>query len=404
MRLVLLAGWPALAGLTLGCGGDAMSAPLEPRLGTLLVPLEAVGDSGATYELVGGVLSLSGSERLTLELNGQSAETRLLAGPYSVTLLDGWELLRSLRGERNPVDAELRSSNPTRVQIEEGASTSLSLRFRVDGDDIRLGDVPPGTQVGADDGATNTPGDPSGLDNDDGPISLDDPDDATPDDGAPADDADADDADDDAPAAVCADADASCFDDIVERATAASELPLCIRANQLQTALGLVSVCGDSVCASGVAGCPLQADASGTTAELAPDGRLTIDAIAELNPLSVPVLIPIPIFGAITCPVGISGAVLATAEAEPDTDPEGSVDGFSLTGLGTSLDEVALAVQSGNALCAALAPVLDDMRASLEPQVAAALADALDDNLDEITTRLACARCEGACSIACVDR
>jgi hypothetical protein len=408
-RLVVL-GLLSLASVS--CGGDAVTAPLQSSLGTLLVPLEAVGESGATYELVDAELALTGSETLTITLDGRSEETRLLAGPYTVTLLDGWDMVRSFAGESDRVDAQLRSANPTRIEIEGGATTSLTLRFRVDGDDIRLGEAPDTPQVagggaggsgasgvdgqqpgsldpGADAGSGGAGGSGSSSEDDD-----DEPGDA----GAPP---------VDPPPAelVCSSAQAICLDAIVEAATATADLELCIPANELSTAVGLVAVCGDSQCASGVAGCPVLADASGSRARVQPDGRVTIDAIADLNPLQVPVVIPVPIFGDVTCQVAVSGAVLASAEAEPELGDDGSVSGFALTGIGTSLEQVDLAVAGGGVLCAALEPVLGDMRATLEPQVAAALAESLDDDLDELATRLACARCDGAaCPITCIER
>jgi hypothetical protein len=336
------------------------------------------------------VLSLTGSETLTLTLDGQEESVQLLAGPYSVTLLDGWGLVRSLEGERESVAAELRSPNPMRVQIDEGASTSLTLRFRVDDDDIRLGDKPPDTQVGG--GPTNEPGD-DGLDGD-GPSDIADPDDDGPSSEGPDGDGPG-----NVPATACASAAASCFDDLVDQ-TRTPDLPLCFRANQMETAVGLVSVCGDSQCASGATGCPVLADTSGSRSELGADGRVTLDAIAELNPFSVPVVIPVPIFGTVTCQVNVSGAVLASAEAEPEEDA-GRVSGFGMIGIGTSLDDVVLTLGDGNVLCAALEPLLDDMRLTLEPQVSAALANALDDSLDELAGSRGCVRCAGACSVRC---
>lgn len=397
---MLLGGMSWLASTS--CGGEAATATLQPSFGTLFVPLETRGASGATYELVDGVLSLAGSETLRLTLDGASEETRLLSGPYSVTLLDGWQLYRDADGERSSVEAQLRSPNPARVQIQQGETTSFTLRFRVDGDDISLGEDAPdddddGPQVGGVGGSSNVDNEgPGGLENpdDDDPDDGDDPDDvSTPDAGTAPE-----------PAAVCGGAGARCFDEIVQQASANPALSLCIPADQLDSPLGPIDVCQGQVCASGAPGCPVQADATDTTSSLDADGLVRIDAVAQLTPLQVPVAIRVPLLGSVNCPIAVSGAILAAADAEPNDDAQGNITGFALTDIGTNLDEVTLALATSNALCAVLEPLLPELRTTLEPQIADAVADSLEDSLDELAVRLACARCEAACSVQCVDR
>ncbi|MET0412170.1 MAG: hypothetical protein ABW217_12790 [Polyangiaceae bacterium] len=398
-RIVLLGGVSWLAGTS--CGGEAETATLQPSFGTLFVPLETTGASGATYELVDGVLSLAGSETLRLTLDGSSEETRLLSGPYSVTLVDGWQLYRAADGERSSVQAQLRSPNPARVQILQGETTSFTLRFRVDGDDIALGEDSPADD---DDGVQVGGGGSSSVDNE-GPDGLEDPGDDDADDGDDPDDASTPDAGVmPEPAAVCDAAGARCLDAIVQQASATPALSLCIPADQLASPLGPIDVCEGQVCASGVPGCPVQADASATTAELDADGLVRIDAVALLTPLQVPVAISVPLFGSINCPVAVSGVILAAADAEPNDDAQGRITGFGLTDIGTNLDEVTLELATNNALCAVLEPLLPELRTTLEPQIADAIGDSLEDSLDELAARLACVRCEAACVVQCVDR
>jgi hypothetical protein len=403
-RIVLLVGTSWLASTS--CGGEATTATLQPSFGTLFVPLETRGASGATYELVDGVLSLAGSETLRLTLDGASEETRLLSGPYSVTLLDGWQLYRDVDGERSSVEAQLRSPNPARVQILQGETTSFTLRFRVDGDDIALGEDSPDDDDDDDDEQVGGGGGSSNVDNE-GPDGLEDPDDdgAPDDDGSGPDDASTPDAGaTPAPAALCDGEGARCLDAIVQQASATPALSLCIPADQLSSPLGPIDVCEGQVCASGVPGCPVQADASTTTAELDSDGLVRIDAIAQLTPLQVPVSIRVPLFGSVDCPVAVSGVIIAAADAEPNDDAQGNISGFGVTDIGTNLDEVTLALATNNALCAVLEPLLPELRSTLEPRIADALGDSLEDSLDDLAARLACVRCEAACVVQCVDR
>jgi hypothetical protein len=301
------------------------------------------------------------------------------------------------------VDAELRSPNPARVQISQGETTSFTLRFRVEGSDISLGEEAPddddGPQVGAGGGSSNVDNEgPGGLDDsddvdDDGVDGDDAGEPSTPDAGSPAE-----------PAAVCDGDGARCLDEIVQQASATPDLQLCIPASQQSSPLGPVDVCEGQVCASGAPGCPVRADASDTTAELDADGTIRIDAIATLTPLEVPVAITVPLFGGVDCPIAVSGALLAAADAEPD-DAQGGITGFSLTDIGTNLDEVALTLATSNPLCAVLEPLLPELRTALEPQIAEALGDALEDSFADLSARLACSRCEAAaCVVQCVER
>lgn len=90
--LVLGAGFLSCGGFS-ACGGDAAEAAIQPRVGTLLVPLEASTASGSRYRLTSATLALSGSEDVTLDLEGSlPVQAQLAVGPYSATLSDGWQL------------------------------------------------------------------------------------------------------------------------------------------------------------------------------------------------------------------------------------------------------------------------------------------------------------------------
>lgn len=397
---MLLGGLSWLASTS--CGGEAATATLAPSFGTLFVPLVTTGASGATYELVDGVLSLAGSETLRLTLDGASEEARLLAGPYSVTLLDGWQLYRDVDGERMSVAAALRSPNPARLQIRQGETTSFTLRFTVDGNDVALGEEAPDDDDDPQVGGTG--GTSSGVDSE-GPGGLLDPDDDDDDDGQAPDDGGSPDAGTGlGPVAVC-DADgARCLDAIVQEASATPTLALCIPAAPIASPLGPVDVCDGRECASGAPGCAVQADASSTTAELGADGTIRIDAILALTPFQVPVSISVPLVGSIECPIAVAGTLLAAADAEPNDDAQGRITGFALADVGTNLDEVTLALATNDPLCAALEPLLPELRTTLEPQLAEAIGDSLEASLDDLAATLSCARCEAGCGVQCVAR
>jgi hypothetical protein len=412
--------WLLSSALFAACGGDAVGKQVQPKTGTLFVPLEASTSSGVRYRLGSAELALSGSEDLTLDLSGESSsvETSLLIGPYSATLRPGWALLRLTNGGPEPVVAELRSPNPARFEIEQDETTSLTLRFRVNGRDVDLGDEEPMVTPDAGGGGPDDLGNPQfpgmggsgaggsggggagdsgaggGSSNGGGP--------ATPEPGA---DAGATPIDSGVPGDNCSEPGARCIDDVLEQLTNAAPLPLCIPNDVTTTPLGDVTVCGNRTCSNGQAGCNLLTDTSASSASVRANGTVDISVVAQLNPTSVPVLLPaVPIFGRVTCNVGVSGAIVTTANAVPRFGSDGVVSGFDVGGSQTNLDGVVLTVQTAGFPCNTLDDALNGLRSSLAPQVNAAVQSSLIDLFDGIAGALACQRCTGACPLSCTQR
>jgi hypothetical protein len=421
--------WLLSSALLAACGGDAKGREVQPQTGTLFVPLEASTSNGSRYRLGSAELALSGSEELTLDLSGDSnsLSTSLLIGPYSATLRPGWALFRLVICDPEPVVAELRSANPARFEIEQGETTSLTLRFRTNGRDIDLGDDEPvvampdagggpddlgnpqfpgaggSSMGGAGMGGSNTGGaggngsEPDGGSANGGSSTTPDPTDAgTPttgvDSGAPDD-------------GICSAPGALCIDDVLEQLTDAGTLPLCIPNEQTATTLGNVTVCGGRTCGNGSAGCEILANTSQSSASVRANGTVDISAVAQLTPTTVPVqLPPVILIGSVTCNVGVSGTVVTNASAVPVFGGDGLVSGFNLGPPQTDLSGVVLTVQTGGFPCSTLTPALNGLRNTLAPQVNAAVQESLRDLFAGIVDALACQRCDGACPLACVQR
>lgn len=379
-----------LGALGLGCGGDVQGEPLlSPRFGALQVPLAVRTASGARYRLLGS-LELDGREHRTIELGGEreAFETALRIGPYQATLLDGWALVRSFEGVTEVADATLTSPNPSLIVIDDDDPTSLRLRFRVDGAELALGG-----EAGAPPAPPASEGDPGPSDD-----GRSEPDDAPSTPGSEL----------ESPsggpivAAACVEPQARCASEWAEEAADVVDTPLCLRATTVDTPLGTVDACQASTCASGALGCELIADTSATTVEADADGTLSVAVVAELSAGSVEVaLAP---FGDPTCRIGVAGVIRARANAAADDDGGGGVQGFLPSGLGVDLDGVELAVLEGDERCSALTPLLADVRASLTPRVAEALATTLDARLDRLASELACVRCDAECGVRCTPR
>jgi hypothetical protein len=104
-----------------------------PPIGQLSLGLSSgVGD--AQYKLTQASFSIEGAAELTLSSEddpaSDSVQRSLLAGDYSVRLLDGWQLQRlgPAGGER--VEAELASANPLPFSILSGELTTVTFQFR----------------------------------------------------------------------------------------------------------------------------------------------------------------------------------------------------------------------------------------------------------------------------------
>jgi lamin tail-like protein len=131
--LALEAGFARLACPTLLAVSSACSDLPPPPIGQLSLGLSSgVGD--AQYKLTQASFSIEGAAELTLSSEDDpavdSVQRTLLAGDYSVRLLDGWQLQRlgPAGGER--VEAELASANPLPFSILSGELTTVTFQFR----------------------------------------------------------------------------------------------------------------------------------------------------------------------------------------------------------------------------------------------------------------------------------
>jgi hypothetical protein len=132
----------AFAAMTcLACAADATTPEIEKDGGTLLVPTQTFSSSGFTTYYLTARFSVSGLVERTLEgvgsFDGVSAE--LPSGTYDLRLDDGWLLTSSVRnGPVQTLDAELVSDNPQTIQIEQGESNGVILRFHAEGQNIEF--------------------------------------------------------------------------------------------------------------------------------------------------------------------------------------------------------------------------------------------------------------------------
>ena len=125
---------PLLA--TLACAAEGT--------GTADLALTGQAPSGHVFRLRDGVLTLDGEGATqTFRTEDDPARTsitaRLRPGAYQLALAPGWRLEQVMPGGAVPVAAELISSNPQVVAIEDGAVSRVRLRFLADGEDVPMG-------------------------------------------------------------------------------------------------------------------------------------------------------------------------------------------------------------------------------------------------------------------------
>lgn len=119
------------------CAGLSGCSDLPPPpIGQLRLGLSSgIGD--AQYKLVNASFAITGTAQLTLNSDDEPDSDTLLralpAGPYSVELLDGWQLERQSSAGSQYVPAELSSANPLEVSITAGALTTLTFQFKTGG-------------------------------------------------------------------------------------------------------------------------------------------------------------------------------------------------------------------------------------------------------------------------------
>jgi hypothetical protein len=133
LALVLLAVPPLLGSCHRGNEGK----PPKGGVGVASLRLQATAASGATYRLVGQFV-IAGTADLTLSTDdypGQSMIDQTLAvGDYTVTLADGWQLLRKTSsGDVPSTNAVLLSPQVQSLTIVSGQVSLVTFSFIVDG-------------------------------------------------------------------------------------------------------------------------------------------------------------------------------------------------------------------------------------------------------------------------------
>jgi len=115
-------------------------------LGTVDLSLTGTSPAGKVYRLREGELLLAGTGTSRVfftedDPNRTTITTRLQPGAYTLGLAVGWHLeVLSPSGPPRNVTATLVSTNPLPVVIEPGTLTRVTLLFRVDGEDVPMGD------------------------------------------------------------------------------------------------------------------------------------------------------------------------------------------------------------------------------------------------------------------------
>jgi lamin tail-like protein len=131
--LAVEAGFARLVCPTLFVVSSACSDLPPPPIGQLSLGLSSgVGD--AQYKLTQASFSIAGAAELTLSSEddpaSDSVQRTLLAGDYSVRLLEGWQLQRLGPAGSERVEAELTSANPLPFSILAGELTTVTFQFR----------------------------------------------------------------------------------------------------------------------------------------------------------------------------------------------------------------------------------------------------------------------------------
>jgi len=126
-----------LCGLGLGCVGQGPG----PEVGSLSLALQQHAANGETYRLSGATLALAGAEERTVmpDADETTLEVELSVGDYTLTLQPGYALQRRDGEAWVDVAATLLSDNPQSFAIAGGETTTLALRFALEGEpDVEL--------------------------------------------------------------------------------------------------------------------------------------------------------------------------------------------------------------------------------------------------------------------------
>ncbi len=98
---------------------------------------------GEAYELSNASFLITGTADVALQTDetneGETLESELPVGEYSLELQEGWQLLRLSADGAEPLTATLVSANPQPFTIADGETTSVSYRFEFDGEELELG-------------------------------------------------------------------------------------------------------------------------------------------------------------------------------------------------------------------------------------------------------------------------
>lgn len=114
--------------LTASCAADLET--LEPE-GSLSLALSTVA-GGVEYRLRDGHFRLTGPVERELQSGDEpSLVVTVPAGAYTLTLLDGYSLMREGDASGQPVPARLVSQNPAQVVVSAGQTARLTFRFEL---------------------------------------------------------------------------------------------------------------------------------------------------------------------------------------------------------------------------------------------------------------------------------
>src|SRR6185295_11833091 len=135
VHLTLL--FASIATLT-GCVTSSDSVP-----GTISIELVGQTQSGSVYQLRNGTIHVTGPGYTRTWNTEETPERTSLAdevapGSYAALLDSGWRLERVLGSSSTVVSAAVTSANPAAFTVAAGRITTVTLRFRVDGEDLAM--------------------------------------------------------------------------------------------------------------------------------------------------------------------------------------------------------------------------------------------------------------------------
>lgn len=331
----------------------------ERRLGTLEVPLDTTGSSGALYRLSASLL-LTGPQEETLLLSGAvpAVQVELAPGTYQASLNEPWRLSRVDASGPRAVDAVLVSENPATVQIAPDVTTQLELRFRVEGGEV----------VPAPDGALSVI------------VAVDD----SPPTGGVCDGAGA----------------APCLEERLDAALfALGDASGCLPAQTSPTPLGNVQVCADGVvCADGSPGCPISGLDLEVATEVPPSAPIEIALSAALrSPLTVPVRLP-ALFGGGLCRLAVNAAFPGVLTSLNRIDAGGGQVALQMGPVSPGPANIDVSLLQGGALCNTLVPLSEELIARELQSLAEEL---ILSRLPELVESLRCTECSTGCALRC---